>query len=100
MEAIVLLTTSDKKRRNPNPLSIMPAQQFYRPKYKNQSTTTFSDTRSVIHWEPDIITDKNGRATISFYSADIPGSYTISIEGSNLDGNIGSNRSKLKVMEK
>ena len=98
--AIIQLTTSDKKSKNTNPLSIMPAQLFYRPKYKNQSSTTTSDTRSVIHWEPDIITDRNGRATVSFYSADIPGSYTISIEGSNLDGNIGSHRSKLKVMEK
>ncbi|WP_448633771.1 hypothetical protein [Pedobacter panaciterrae] len=85
---------------DPNPLSIMPAQQFYQPKYKNGSNTAPFDARPVIHWEPDIITDKNGRATVSFYSADIPGSYSISIEGSNLDGNIGTHRSKLKVMEK
>ncbi|WP_288880506.1 hypothetical protein [Pedobacter panaciterrae] len=98
--AIIQLTSSLKKRMDPNPLSIMPAQQFYQPKYKNGSNTAPFDARPVIHWEPDIITDKNGRATVSFYSADIPGSYSISIEGSNLDGNIGTHRSKLKVMEK
>ncbi|MVN21876.1 hypothetical protein [Mucilaginibacter arboris] len=81
------------------PLPFSLPKQFYRPRYSiNKSITTATDLRSTIHWEPNIITDKNGKATIFFYAADLPGSYTIQIAGTDLNGNIGFNREKLLIM--
>ena len=66
-------------------------QQFYRPTYpvKNSAAAAF-DTRTTIHWEPNILTDKDGKATITFYAAGQPATYTITVEGSNMNGNVGS----------
>ncbi|WP_316813686.1 hypothetical protein [Pedobacter heparinus] len=63
--------------------------QFYSPKYLNKEISG-TDIRSTIHWEPNIITNEKGEATISFYAADLPASYTIVIEGSNMNGGMGS----------
>ena len=55
------------------------------------------DQRTTIHWEPNIITDKDGKATITFYAAGQPATYTITTEGSNMNGNVGSAIQKLTV---
>ncbi|RYZ98821.1 MAG: carboxypeptidase regulatory-like domain-containing protein [Sphingobacteriaceae bacterium] len=74
--------------------------QFYSPKYtvKNKTVAMSTDMRSTLHWEPNIMTDKDGKATLSFYSADKPSNYTIFIEGLNSEGEVGYNRQKIKVM--
>jgi hypothetical protein len=78
------------------PLPIMYPQEFYRPKYITANPSEMNpDLRATIHWEPNVITDAQGKANVSFYTADIPGSYTITIEGSNMNGVIGSSRYKL-----
>ena len=46
-------------------------------------------SRSTVHWEPNVITDKEGKASILFYTADNPGSYTVILEGSDMQGNLG-----------
>jgi len=76
-------------------------KQFYSPKYsvKNKNTAIDTDLRSTIYWEPNIVTDKQGKATVSFYASDRPGSYTVIVEGSDLDGGMGSVVQKL-VMNK
>ena len=55
-----------------------------------------TDIRSIIHWQPDITTDKNGEATVSFYTADNPASYSIIMEGSDLKGSFGTTRTSIK----
>jgi hypothetical protein len=70
------------------PIPYVNSTAFYRPKYIIK-TNPLSDFRSTIHWEPDIITDKDGKATVSFYSADRPGTYSIIMEGANMNGSIG-----------
>jgi len=73
------------------PMPFAGTQQFYRPKYTVKTgKVTLADLRSTIHWEPDIITDKDGKAFVSFYSADKPGTYSIITEGSDMNGNLGS----------
>jgi len=71
------------------------AKQFYRPAYIVKTPAIVKDLRSTIHWAPNIITDKEGKATISFYASDQPGNYTITVEGSDMNGNIGSVAQKL-----
>ena len=79
------------------PLPFCSQMQFYSPKYNSKYDSSFIDTRSTIYWEPNIITGKNGKATLSFYTADHPGNYTLFIEGSDMNGNIESTTHKIIV---
>ena len=79
----------------PMPISI--PKQFYAPKYKMDSVPDMTDIRTTIFWAPNIITDKDGKATISFYTADAPGKYTIIAEGADLDGDVGVKRASIGV---
>jgi hypothetical protein len=75
------------------------AKQFYSPKYtvKNKTVGMGTDLRSTIFWEPNVATDKDGKATLSFYSADKSANYTVIVEGANLDGALGFGRQQIKV---
>jgi hypothetical protein len=79
------------------PMPINVPKQFYSPKYALDPTPNMTDIRSTIHWEPNIFTDKDGKATISFYTADAPGKYTIIAEGADLEGNVGVKRESISV---
>ncbi len=80
------------------PIPFNTPPQFYRPRYtdKNRGIAIGGDMRSTIHWEPNIITGKDGKATVSFFSADNPVDYTIEVEGTDLQGNLGTIQYKLK----
>ncbi len=73
------------------PKGFYKARMFYTPKYVNQESISEQggDLRSTIHWEPNILTDKNGNASFDYYNADGKGSYRAVIEGIDSDGNIG-----------
>jgi hypothetical protein len=80
------------------PLAISWPKQFYKPKYLVTDTTKRSpDLRSTISWEPNIITDEDGMATLWFYAADKPSTYTITVEGVDFIGNLGYKRQKITV---
>ena len=70
------------------PMPYVNSAVFYRPKYTTK-TNPMPDFRSTIHWEPDIVTDKEGKATVSFYAADRPGTYSVILEGSDMKGSVG-----------
>lgn len=70
---------------------------FYRPRYPLKKVEGIADHRSTIHWEPNIITDAEGKATISFYTANLPGHYTIVLEGTDMNGRIGMLRKGIEV---
>jgi TonB-dependent SusC/RagA subfamily outer membrane receptor len=44
------------------------------------------DTRTLIFWNGDGLTDDNGKATISFYTADAPASYQVTVTGITATG--------------
>lgn len=72
------------------PLPFSRPEQFYKPRYTvNDINNHLKDLRSTIAWEPDIVTDANGKAKLWFYSADKSTSYTMIMEGGDLNGNIG-----------
>ncbi len=79
------------------PLPVSWPKQFYRPKYTSKSNNALADLRSTIHWEPNIITDTAGNATVSFYSKSMPGTYTIILQGTDLNGSVGYQRKKIIV---
>lgn len=71
------------------PLAFSLPKKFHGPKYLNKDSTGI-DIRSTVHWEPNIVTDEKGEAVISFYAADPSSSYTVVIEGSDMNGRMGS----------
>jgi len=71
------------------PLPLLQRQEFYSPKYNVASSVILPDYRSTLYWEPNITTDQSGRATVSFYTSDIKGKYTVKVEGLSPDGELG-----------
>ena len=65
------------------------AREFYSPKYENPDAAKSADFRTTIYWNPEIVTDKSGSATVNYYNADAPGSYRVIIEGIDSNGNLG-----------
>lgn len=61
-------------------------EPFPAPSYAKNKSATTTDLRTTIHWEPNITTDSNGSAVISFYSADLEGIYRVVVEGLAIDG--------------
>ncbi|HEY2582939.1 MAG TPA: carboxypeptidase regulatory-like domain-containing protein [Mucilaginibacter sp.] len=64
---------------------------FYLPRYDGprESQTNTTDRRSTIYWNPNVITDKTGTATLEYFNSDGRGTYRAIIEGIDKDGNIG-----------
>jgi hypothetical protein len=65
-----------------------------------EAKPVLADLRSTIHWEPNIMTGPDGKARISFYSADLPGNYTYIFEGTDMEGGLGHVVGKLKIESK
>lgn len=55
-----------------------------------------ADYRNTLYWNPEITTDENGEANISFYTSDEKGKFLITIEGV---GESGENSSKKIILE-
>lgn len=64
------------------------AREFYAPKYESKIINQ-PDLRSTIYWNPELLTDKDGNSTFSFYNSDGTGTYRLLIEGIDNKGNIG-----------
>lgn len=63
-------------------------RRFYAPSHSESNAEYFdySDWRSTIHWEPNILLNAGNRRLLSFYTADTPGKYTVIVEGISSDG--------------
>lgn len=58
------------------------ARTFYAPKYDNSTPETNKpDLRTTIFWEPELVTDKDGKAVCSFFNSDEKGFMRINMEG-------------------
>jgi hypothetical protein len=77
------------------PLPLYLPRNFYRPRYAIKSS--WPDLRSSIHWEPNLVTDEKGNAKLSFYAADKPGTYTVTIEGTDMQGHFGVSTQKITI---
>ncbi|WP_280765524.1 TonB-dependent receptor plug domain-containing protein [Parabacteroides sp. PFB2-10] len=81
------------------PLGYQRPVEFYSPKYETpeQKSSYLPDLRTTIYWKPDLTTDENGETTVSFYTADIPSTYSILIEGITDDGKPVRHIEKIQV---
>jgi len=63
---------------------------FYSPKYLSPAESTIvPDMRTTVYWNPDVITNEKGEATISFYTSESKGSYMIILQGIDFNGRLG-----------
>ena len=82
--------TSDSNALQVAVIGFYKAREFYSPKYEAADTSNIGqDLRTTVFWKPDLITDKDGNASFSFYNADIKGIYRVVVEGIDENGDIG-----------
>jgi hypothetical protein len=82
------------------PLPVYRSKDFYSPKYTADKSGALPDLRSTIFWDANVVTDEKGKALVSFYAADLPTTYAIKIEGTDLMGRFGYQKSSIKIMQK
>lgn len=64
-------------------------KEFYSPDYSLTNNPQIPDYRNTLYWQPDLITNQDGRAEFSFFTSDEPGEYIIHCEGRSDNGVIG-----------
>jgi hypothetical protein len=72
-------------------------KEFYRADYSKFNAPD-PELFSTVYWMPEITTDQNGEATISFYTNDLSGLFSIVIEGITVKGPVNS-KILLKVLK-
>jgi hypothetical protein len=77
------------------PLPVDYPELFYSPRYNVKTKSTVADYRSTLYWEPNISTDINGKAKVSFFTSDIKGKYTVNLTGIDETGGIGDAQIKI-----
>jgi len=55
---------------------------------KTDSSQTFPDLRTTLCWKPVLETDQSGKATVTFYTSDIPGTYVIKLTAFSKEGSL------------
>lgn len=91
------ITESSLGTLNFRPRGFYKAREFYSPKYNAPSSDNRPDLRSTVYWAPNIVTDKDGEASLEFYNADGKGTYRVIIEGIDANGNLGRKLFTYKV---
>jgi len=58
-------------------------QSFYQPPYDSYAVreANFNDNRATVYWNGEVISDSTGKATVSFYTADLKNDYTLTVQG-------------------
>jgi hypothetical protein len=64
-------------------------KEFYSPDYSITQEYIDPDYRNTLHWEPEALFDKDGKATVSFYTSDDEGACSIHCEGRTGNNRIG-----------
>ena len=82
-------TTTPSGLSHLKPTGYAIVKEFYTPNYevadqKNQ----MADLRTTIYWAPNVITNEEGKANLSFFTTDEPGKYLVTLEGVSLTGQL------------
>ncbi len=65
-------------------------REFYSPEYSTkEKVEERNDFRTTVYWNPEVKTDKNGKATVSFYNNDEISTFRVTSEGIGPNGMIG-----------
>ena len=79
-------TYVDKNARSTSFEGYSPVVEFYAPTYPNGPIQGDTDYRRTIYWNPEVTTDENGYASVSFYNNGYSRALTFSAEGMTQDG--------------
>jgi hypothetical protein len=72
-------------------------REFYQPD-EFDILSSIPDSRNTLLWEPNVVTDENGEATVSFYCSDINNKFQIYVEGAGGNGLLGTGKKEFRVM--
>ncbi len=72
---------------NYSPKGYAVVREFYSPKYDVKPDSR-PDLRTTVFWEPQMVSDANGKAKISYFNTDVPGIYRMVVEGIDVNGNL------------
>jgi hypothetical protein len=73
-------------------------REFYKPNYDQETEETqIPDFRNTLLWEPSVVTDEKGEATLSFFCSDINTDFVGRIEGVSDKGLLGTGHFKFTV---
>lgn len=95
--AIVVKTTNELRETKSDKVSqtiiasgFYNEQSFYQPPYDSYAVreADFTDNRATIYWNGQVITDDAGKATVSFYTADLKNDYTVTVQGITEKGDL------------
>lgn len=69
-------------------------RKFFAPDYSSVDAvrSRLPDMRNVLYWTPRLLTDAAGKAEIHFSTSEIAGTYLISVDAIDSEGNVGSRR--------
>jgi len=80
------------------PRAFQRVREFYSPNYSLENDLfKYKDLRTTILWSPAIITDKQGRAEVSFYTADKNARYNVVVQGVSEQGAMGFQKTSFDV---
>jgi hypothetical protein len=65
------------------------SKEFYSPVYEYKASPEDTDYRRTLYWNPDVVTDKDGKAQIRFYNNGSASAFSISAEAMTSDGKLG-----------
>ena len=73
-----------------SPLGYQTPAEFYAPTYETEKArrSMVPDYRTTLYWNPAVVLDEFGRATVEFYTSDAPADYSIMVEGVSQQGKI------------
>lgn len=87
----------NNKRGFFNIKGVYPTKEFYSPLYDKKEDKLFPDSRKTLFWSPTLVSDKNGKINVSFYTSDIQSIFLGKLEGTDGNGLLGANFFELNV---
>ena len=79
-------TVADKNARSTTFSGYSPVVEFYASTYPNGPVQGDKDYRRTLYWNPEVTTDANGYASVSFFNNGYSHALTISAQGLTPDG--------------
>uniref|UniRef100_UPI003D7F91EA hypothetical protein n=1 Tax=Pedobacter sp. TaxID=1411316 RepID=UPI003D7F91EA len=64
------------------------SREFYSPQHDTATANQAPDLRTTVYWNPQVVTDTNGKTKIDYFNTDVPGTYRVHLEGINTAGQL------------
>jgi hypothetical protein len=74
-------------------------REFFLPSYETEALkqSRLPDFRNLLYWTPNISTNAQGEAKLSFYTGDVKGKYIIVVQGLSADGSTSYNHATISI---